>query len=46
MVISALGRWRQEDYKFKVFLDYTAGLRPALATGEPCFDLVDELMIN
>lgn len=34
-VISATGKWRQEDQKYKVILGYTASSKPVWATGDP-----------
>lgn len=34
-VISALGRWKQEDQTFKVILSYTAGSASARLTQDP-----------
>lgn len=31
-VISATGKWRQEDQKYKVILGYTASSKPVWAT--------------
>ena len=35
MVITAPGRWRQEDQEFKVILNYKKRLRPVRAMGHP-----------